>query len=144
MPRAPVVGKKVLIVDDDEQHLRMTERLLRSAGYDVVTRTGVLGTSFVVTSERPDVVLVDLNMPMVNGDRLVPLMTRGRFEPPYISPYVVLHSGVEANELERRARECGADACIPKGLAPKQFLALLADCLVKAAAALELREGRDG
>jgi DNA-binding response OmpR family regulator len=144
MPRAPLVGKKVLIVDDDEQYLKMTERLLRGAGYEVVTRTGVLGTSFVVTSERPDVVLVDLNMPMVNGDRLVPLMTRGRFEPPYISPYVVLYSGVDAKELEHRARECGADACIPKGLVPKQFLARVAECFVKAAAALELREGRDG
>lgn len=144
MPRAPFAGKKVLIVDDDEQYLKITERLLRGCGYDVVTRTGVLGTSFVVTSERPDLVLVDLNMPMVNGDRLVPLMTRGRFEPPYISPYVVLYSGVDANELEQRARQCGADDCIPKGLVPKQFLARVADCFVKAAAALELREGRDG
>lgn len=144
MARAPLLGKKVLLVDDDEQYLKMTERLLRAAGYEVVTRTGVLDTSFVVTSERPDVVLVDLNMPMVNGDRLVPLMTRGRFEPPYISPYVVLYSGVDAKELERRARDCGADDCIPKGLVPKQFLVRVADCFVKAAAALELREGRDG
>jgi two-component system response regulator PrrA len=144
MPTAPLVGKKVLIVDDDEQSLRVTERLLRSAGYDVVTRSDVLGTSFVVTSERPDVVLVDLNMPMVNGDRLVPLMTRGRFEPPYISPYVVLYSGVDTKVLERAARECGADDYIPKGLVPKNLLARVAECFVKAAAALELRESRDG
>jgi PleD family two-component response regulator len=144
MPRAPIVGKKVLIVDDDEQHLKMTERLLRGAGYDVVTRSDVLGTSFVVSSVRPDVVLVDLNMPMVNGDRLVPLMRRGRFEPPYTSPFVVLYSGIDSKELERRARDCGADDCIPKGLVPKQFLARVADCFAKAAAALELRESHDG
>jgi DNA-binding response OmpR family regulator len=143
MLRAPL-GKKILIVDDDERYLGVTERLLRSAGYEVVSRSGVLGTSYVVTSERPDVVLVDLNMPMVNGDRLVPLMTRSRFEHPYVCPYIVLHSGADAKELEQRARDCGADDSIPKGLVPKQFLARVANCFVKAAAASELREGRDG
>jgi PleD family two-component response regulator len=144
MPRVPLVGKKILIVDDDERYLDMTERLLRSAGYDVVSRSDVLGTSFVVTSERPDVVLVDLIMPMVDGDRLVPLMTRGRLDSSCSSPYVVLHSGIDAKELERRARDCGADDSIPKGLVPKRFLARLADCFVKAAAAVERREGRKG
>lgn len=144
MPSAPRGGKRVLLVDDDEPYLKVTERLLRAAGYEVVTRTGVLGTSFVVSSVRPDVVLVDLNMPMVNGDRLVPLMMRGRFEPPYVSPYVVLFSGVDEKLLTRRALECGADDSIPKGLTPKEFLARVAECVVKAEAARELREGRDG
>ena len=144
MPSDSKAGKKVLVVDDDERYLKMTERLLRSVGYEVVTRADVLGTSFVVTSERPDVVLVDLNMPMVNGDRLVPLMTRNRFEPPYFSPYVVLYSGVDEKVLAHRAEECGADASIPKGLEPKEFLARLAHCFSKAAAARELRESRGG
>jgi DNA-binding response OmpR family regulator len=144
MPTAPGRGKKVLIVDDDEGYAKVTERLLRSVGYEVVIRADVLGTSFAVTSERPDVVLVDLNMPLVSGDRLVPLMMRGRFEPPYISPFVVLYSGVDEKTLERRALECGADACIPKGLLPKEFIARVAQCFTKAAAARELRESRDG
>ena len=144
MANAPHGAKKVLIVDDDEPYLKVTERLLRAAGYDVTSRTGVLGTSFVVSSERPHVVLVDLNMPMVNGDRLVPLMMRGRFEPPYISPYVVLYSGVDEKVLKQRALECGADDFIPKGLPPKAFLERLAECMVKADAARALREGHDG
>jgi len=144
MPNEPRVGKKVLVVDDDELYLKVTERLLRSGGYEVVARSEVLGTSFVVSSERPDVMLVDLNMPMVDGDRLVPLVTRGRFEPPYFSPYVVLYSGVEERALARRAEECGADASIPKGLVPKDFLARVAVCFTRAAAARELRESRGG
>lgn len=41
-------GGKLLVVDDDEQHLRMTARVLSHAGYAVVARSDVIGTSFAV------------------------------------------------------------------------------------------------
>jgi CheY-like chemotaxis protein len=117
MSSAAGIGK-VLVVDDDEQYLKVTARVLRSAGYEVVSRSDVLGTSFAVVSERPDMVLCDLNMPLVNGDRLVPLIQRALVEPPYI----VLYSGIDEKLLEARSLACGADGSIPKGLEPAQFL----------------------
>jgi DNA-binding response OmpR family regulator len=133
-------GGKVLVVDDDEQSLKLTARLLRNAGYVVVTRSDVIGTSFAVASERPDVVLFDLNMPLIRGDRLVHLVLRSLVEPPHI----VLYSGEDQTLLEQRARECGADGAIPKGLEPAQFLERVALCVERAAAARALRGGMDG
>lgn len=110
--------KKVLVVDDDEQYLKLTERLLRRAGYDVLTRIESLGTCAVVTAEDPDMVIMDVNMPSVDGDRLAPLIQRCTG----VQPIVVLYSGMEAARFEERARACGADASIPKGLSPDEFL----------------------
>jgi CheY-like chemotaxis protein len=114
--------KKVLVVDDDEQYLKMTARLLRGAGYEVVTRSEGIGTSAAVTSERPDMVLIDLNMPGVDGDRLALLIQRSFAH----RPLVVLHSGMNEKVFKERAVACGADGAIVKGLRPEQFLEQLA------------------
>jgi DNA-binding response OmpR family regulator len=127
---------KVLVVDDDEQCLKMTARVLRHAGYAVVTRSDVIGTSFAVASERPDMVLFDLNMPLINGDRLVPLVQRSLVNPPFI----VLYSGVDEKVLEKRAADCGANGFIPKGLGPTEFLERVAHWFSRASEARALRD----
>ncbi len=117
-----LAGRKVLVIDDDPQSLKLTARMLRSAGYEVVTRSEVFGTSFAVASERPNVVLIDLNMPALDGDRLAPLIQRSVPNPPPI----VLYSGLSEKVLRERALACGASATIPKGLAPELFLERIA------------------
>ena len=113
---------KVLVVDDDEQYLRLTARVLRDAGYDVVTRTDVIGTAYTVTQEKPDLVLIDVNMPLLTGDRLTELLQRSVRE----RPLIVLHSGEDEKTLAQRAAACGADASIPKGLTVNRLLQRLA------------------
>lgn len=127
--------RKVLVVDDDEQYLSLTARMLRSAGYEVVTRSAVIGTANAVLLEQPDIVLIDLNMPLISGDRLTPIIQRSTANPPLL----VLYSGVEEKVLKQRARGCGADAVIPKGLPPQQFLQRVADLMGGAASARALR-----
>lgn len=123
-------SEKVLVIDDDEQCLKLTARMLRAAGYDVTTRCDVIGTSAAVSAHRPDLVLIDLNMPTINGDRLVPLVRRALSKP----PLVVLYSGASQGELRERAAACCADASIPKALPPEQFLARVAELLATAPA----------
>jgi CheY-like chemotaxis protein len=113
----------VLIIDDDEQYLKLTARVLRGAGYEVVVRSVVIGTSVAVAAERPDMVLIDLNMPVLDGDRLAPLIQRAAISNP---PLLVLYSGLSEKILGERALACGAHATIQKGLAPEQFLECVA------------------
>lgn len=121
----PLRSEKVLVIDDDDQSLKMTARMLRGAGYEVVTRSDVIGTSAAVAAHRPQMVLIDLNMPTINGDRLTPLVRRALNKP----PLVVLYSGAADHELRERAAACSADAAIPKGLTPEQFLARVSELL---------------
>jgi CheY-like chemotaxis protein len=118
MGNSPERRKKVLVIDDDEQYLKLTERLLRQAGYDVLTRSESLGTCATVTDEAPDMVLMDMMMPSLDGDRLTPLIQRCTV----VRTIVVLYSGMDPAKFAQRVKACGADAAIPKGLLPDQFL----------------------
>lgn len=66
--------KRVLVIDDEEMHLYTTKGLLESGCLDVVTHRGSFGATNCVKSVRPDLVLLDINMPALSGDNLVNLI----------------------------------------------------------------------
>jgi CheY-like chemotaxis protein len=66
--------KKVVIVDDDPVVLRVAAKLLRDAGYEVATYGGATERLSFIFSQEPDLVLIDVNMPFLTGNRLVDLM----------------------------------------------------------------------
>lgn len=57
----------IAVVDDEEPIRKALKRLLRSAGLDVETFSS--GTEFLdsLPARRPDCVVLDLHMPLVNG-----------------------------------------------------------------------------
>lgn len=59
--------KKVLVVDDDPYILMSMEFLMRKNGYDVmIARNGTEAMDFI-NSNKPDLVLLDIMMPDVDG-----------------------------------------------------------------------------
>lgn len=59
--------QKILVVDDDQRLLRLLELSLHRAGYQVITAVvGELGVEKVRT-EQPDLVLMDVMMPGIDG-----------------------------------------------------------------------------
>ena len=66
--------KRVLVIDDEELHLYTAKGLLESDRIEVVTFRGSLGATNCVRNTRPDVVLLDINMPALSGDNLVTLI----------------------------------------------------------------------
>ncbi len=62
--------KKILIVDDDERHLITAKELLEEEGYEVITHLGCFGATAQVMKYRPDLVLLDINMPALSGEKL--------------------------------------------------------------------------
>ncbi len=61
------VQKKVLVVDDDPDFLGMIRARLREAGYLVIITADSEEALRKVESEKPDVVLLDIQMPKVDG-----------------------------------------------------------------------------
>ena len=61
------MGKKILVVDDEPQLLRMLKTRLAANGYDVVTAED--GTSGLERwqTEKPDLILLDIMMPQMDG-----------------------------------------------------------------------------
>lgn len=61
------VGMKILYVEDNDDNVFMLKRRLTRAGYSVVVATdGAQGVA-MAASERPDLVLMDLSLPVLDG-----------------------------------------------------------------------------
>lgn len=106
-----MLKKRILIVDDDKAHLQTTEALLRSAGYEVVTHDTPFRTTEMIQTWRPDLVLLDVNMPGLAGDRLCTLIRGNR----RIQTRIFFHSSNDETSLRQAVAEYGADDYVCKG-----------------------------
>jgi len=101
---------RVLVVDDDQQHLALVERLLGSYGIEVRTCESALGASKTIRHEKPDVVLLDVNMDDLSGDQLLGVARRHAPE----GTQFVLYSAHDDSRLRQLAGQVGADGWISK------------------------------
>ncbi len=122
---APLSRKKILVVDDDLISLAVTQAWLKMAGYEVIARDSSLGTTAAIKQERPDFVLLDVNMPGLNGDALATLLMG---KDSVNAPGIVLFSSDDVHETRARAKKAGALGGVQKGTDRRQFIADLEDC----------------
>ena len=117
--------KEILVVDDDEQIQYLLTELLRHYGYHVVCRSDVKSALEDVEKSRPDLVLLDLNLPDGNGlDLLRDVRNRfGRTVP------VVVLSGMRQEEAVVEGLELGADDYVTKPFSPSELLARVSRCI---------------
>src|ERR671937_279524 len=83
---APLVTARILIVDDQEANVRLLETMLKREGYTaLVSTTDSREALSLYTSLKPDLVLLDLMMPHVDGfevmQSLRPLVPKETYQP---------------------------------------------------------------
>jgi DNA-binding response OmpR family regulator len=101
---------KVLVVDDSDLCCEFVRMVLEEFGYAVVTMTTHFGFVKTMRDEKPDLILVDVTMPILSGTKLVELARKKRAE----HCPIVLYSDREESELSQLAASCGADGYIKK------------------------------
>jgi CheY-like chemotaxis protein len=106
-----VAKARVLIVDDDDVVRTRLASLLSAAEFVVQSLPSAIGVTRVVVKERIDVVVVDIMMPSLSGDKLAALL---RENPRLKDLGVVLVSGRPVEELQSLAQAVGADAVVTK------------------------------
>src|SRR5262245_12558816 len=99
-----------MVVDDSPIVLELVQGILSDGGYEVVTVTSPFGFSSHLRREKPDLVLVDVGMPALQGDKLVEIAQRNES---HRCP-VVLYSDRSEAELLRLVRSSGATGYIRK------------------------------
>ena len=70
MSAASARAMRVLVVDDDADTVESTALMLQSDGHEVATADDTLHTLVRVMSLHPELVLLDLSMPKIDGFRL--------------------------------------------------------------------------
>jgi len=106
-----MVCVKVLVIDDDPIVLEVIRERLSNAGYEVVTREEALGTTQVVRDEQPDLVLLDVMMPALNGERIAELLLAHKATQ-HVG--IILHSSKPELELLTLIQQTGALGAIAK------------------------------
>jgi DNA-binding response OmpR family regulator len=116
------VGQTILIVDDDDSIRDLLAAFLGDEGFAVVCATdGAQALELVTDKLVPDLMLLDIGMPVVNGPEFVALYRR-ICEPPH-APIVVITA---RGDGERIATEIGADGFVNKPFALEELAAAIA------------------
>lgn len=123
---------KIFVVEDNEMNLDMVSRRLLRAGFEVASATSGVGLLERLRAERPDLLLLDLGLPEVDG-YTVARAIRGDAE---LGALPIIALTAHALTTDRaRALEAGCDDFTTK---PVDFASLL-----RGIRAL-LERGRDG
>jgi two-component system cell cycle response regulator len=131
------VSDRVLVVDDSEVTRAILARTLRGAGFEVIeARDGAEG-ALTALRERPDVVVTDLEMPMMDGFPLLRLLKADPLSAHI--PVLILTSHAEAASRFWSLR-IGADAYLTKDHRPQQLIATVTRLAAEARAAAPVGE----
>jgi CheY-like chemotaxis protein len=127
-----VAGRRVLVVNDDARLADSVRGLLDETGYDAgVAFDGAQGLE-IVARWRPELVLLDLIMPHLDGWGFLRHLAD---QPAGRRPIVLVWSVAAADDLAR-ARVLGAADCLPRAsTGPEQLLDAIARLLNRSPAA---------
>ena len=106
-PANPVAGRRFLVVDDNQDSARMLAALLRLMGNEVELAFDGVEALATLERYRPEVVLLDLGMPRLNG---YDTCRRIRQQPWGRDVLLIAQTGWGQNEDKRRTKEAGFDA----------------------------------
>lgn len=113
-------GLCVLVVDDSETVRRSAESLLRQAGCQVVTADDGFDSLSQVVEHQPDVVLIDVMMPRLDGYQTCALIKNS---PDYAHIPVILLSSRDGLFDKAKGRLVGADDYLTKPFDNESLLA---------------------
>ena len=111
----PTPTKKILVVDDEADILHFLELVLRERGYDVLTAGSGRQAIELARDARPDLVLLDIMMPQMDGWEVLKLL-RVDDETAHI-PVAMLSARTEAKDRVQGLQEGAIDyICKPFAL----------------------------
>lgn len=128
----------VLVADDEPANRELLAYLLRHAGHEPIEARDGDEALRLARERRPDVAIVDLNMPRTNGAALLKELRR---DPALRDLAIILYTATGPSAaLSDFMQLFGVRHTIPKPCAPAQALAVIESAVAQAASSRKLRE----
>ncbi len=114
------MSKRVLVVEDHEDNMRIMNDMLTSAGYEVIKAvTGHEGVA-MAGSDKPDLILMDVMLPGLDGYEAT---RRIKDDDALRHIPVIAVTSYALDGEEGKAEEAGCDAYFAKPVSPRALLA---------------------
>jgi DNA-binding response OmpR family regulator len=114
--------RKVVVVDDDLDILRIVAKRLRAAGYEVITASDGPSGLQAIRAERPRIALLDLMMPGLHGFAVCQEI---RADPTLASTHIIITTAKAFPIDRQQAREAGANDYITKPYSLEDLAAMV-------------------
>ena len=129
------MAEKILVVDDDPDIRDAAGIILEAQGYEVVTATNGVEGLASLKAENPDLMVLDLLMPKMDGFAVCKTLQDARWSKYRDMPILVL-SSVREEASRRRYEletglELGIDDYVEKPISPKVLLERVNNLLKK-------------
>jgi sigma-B regulation protein RsbU (phosphoserine phosphatase) len=119
---------KILIVDDEPFNVDYLEQEMEDLGHDTVSAFNGQEALEQVAAEAPDLILLDIMMPVMNGFEVLSRLKAGTT---WRNLPVVIISAISDMDSIAKGIEMGADDYLPKPFDPILLNARLSSCLEK-------------
>src|SRR5213080_929063 len=116
----PEPAAKILVADDDQSLVRTLTWILKENGYEVVTAPGGEGLLGKLEDERPNLLLLDIMMPKVDG---LQLLARMKADDRFRDVPVLMISSMPPEEATVKSLGLGAADFISKPFRVRELLA---------------------
>lgn len=113
---------RILVLEDNPANLALVEYLLRAAGHATLSATDGAEGVRTALEARPDLVLCDLQMPIMDGYEV---LHRLRANPATRGLPIVAVTAFSTPGDQVRVMEAGFDAYLSKPIDPERFVALV-------------------
>ena len=120
------MAKKILIVDDEVDFTEFLKTALEERGYRAFEANNAVEGGLYLSSEKPDLIIMDIRMYGINGLEACKAIRRNP-DTKHITIFVV--SGMVSEEDTNRALDAGANQYFTKPLNLEKFLKAVEDAL---------------
>ncbi len=111
------MAKRILVVDDERRLVQVVRGYLEEAGFEVVTANNGREALFVAREQQPNLIILDLMMPELDGWEFIRQHRRERD-----TPIIMLTARVEDAD-KVTGLELGADDYVTKPFSPRELVA---------------------
>ena len=114
--------KRILCIEDNDSNMRLVSRIVEGEKHEFLTAADGLTALSMIQRERPDLILLDINIPGLNG---LELARRLKGDPNLSSiPLIATTANVLLGDRER-CLEAGCDEYLPKPANVRELQSIL-------------------
>lgn len=119
------LSRSVLIVEDDDDSREMLGELISAFGHRPLPAANAAEALACARDQKPDVALIDIGLPEIDGCELARLLRLAMVETPGLHTRLVALTGYSDGATRETAGAAGFDAYVVKPIMPEALEALL-------------------